>query len=278
MSEITAALVKELRDATNVSMMECKRALVEAGGDMNQAARLLRERGAALAVKRAARAANQGLVAAAASADGRTVSLVEVNSETDFVARNAGFQAFVAAAARKALESDAPLAETFKPELAGKIAEIGENLVLRRNARFALRDSGKVASYVHLGGKVGVLVEVGCTRAETAASPEFQELVRDLTLHVAAARPQYLAPADVPADVASAEREIFARQVAGKPPQIVEKIVDGKMKKYYAEVCLVDQPFVKEPKQSITELLREKGKALGDTPVIRRFLRYQLGE
>jgi elongation factor Ts len=277
MTEISASLVKNLRDATNVSMMECKRALVEAGGDVEKATRLLRERGMAVAAKKASRAANQGLVATATSADGRTVSLVEVNCETDFVARNDGFIAFVASLAKRALETDAALAEQAQADVTAKIAEIGENIVLRRNARFTLQGNGTVTAYIHLGGKMGVLLDVGCEKPETAAKPQFKEVTRDLILHVAAANPRYLVPEEVPAAEVASEREIFAKQVADKPAQIVEKIVDGKIRKFYQEICLIEQPFVKEPKQTIKGLLQETGKALGDTLTIRRYVRYMIG-
>jgi len=278
MAEITASLVKALRDATNVSMMECKRALVEAEGDMEKATRLLREMGVATAVKKSSRAANQGLVASVASADGNTCSLIEVNCETDFVARNDTFQAFVGELARKACDTDDNLADMLKDEVTAKVAEIGENIVVRRNARFVLEGKGTVASYIHPGSKVGVLVEVNCEKDETAGNDIFKELVKDITLHVAALDPGYLDSTGVPEDVVAGEREIFAKQIQNKPPEIVDKIVAGKLKKYFAEVCLLDQGFVKEPKQSITALLAAKGKELEDTLVIRRYLRYQLGE
>lgn len=274
--EISADLVKKLRDATNVSMMECKRALVESGGSMEKAQKLLRERGIAIATKKATRTTNQGIVASVVTPNG-TASLIEVNCETDFVARNENFRQFVARLAADAAQTDAPLADKMKAELTAKIAEIGENMVIRRNARFVLNGKGMVGSYIHLGGKVGVLVEVNCTKDETAGKPEFRELVKDLTLHIAACSPAYLTAADVPPAVVTSEREIYAKQVQGKPAQVLEKIVDGKLKKFYTETCLVDQLFVKDPKQSITALLTEKGKALGDSLTIRRFLRYQLG-
>ncbi|MDI6774653.1 MAG: translation elongation factor Ts [Verrucomicrobiota bacterium] len=278
MAEISAELVKQLRDATNVSMMECKKALVEAGGNMEQATRILRERGMAVAAKKAARATNQGLIASAAGADGRTRSLVEVNCETDFVARNATFGAFVKSLAEKACETDAPLADRMKEALTAKIAEIGENLLIRRNMRYAPQGKGAVASYIHLGGKVGVLVELGCEKDETPASQLFKDLMRDLTLHVAACNPQYLTSNDVPADVLTAEREIYAKQVKNKPQAVIQKIVDGKLQKFYEEMCLLNQGFVREPKQSVAALLTQKGKELGDPPAIRRFARYQLGQ
>lgn len=274
---ITASQVKELRDATNVSMMECKKALVETDGDMDAALKLLRERGMAVAQKRAAKAANQGIIAATSADGGSTLAMVEVNCETDFVARNDDFKQFVADVAEKALETDEALSEVMNDVLMEKIAAIGENLKIRRNLRYQLSGSGKLASYIHMGGKVGVLVEVGCTKDDTATTPAFDELIKDLTLHIAAAAPPYLTSAEIPEDVVAEERAIFAKQVEGKPENIVDKIVDGKVQKFYAESCLVNQGFVKEPKQSITQLLEEKGKELGDTLEIKRFARYQLG-
>jgi elongation factor Ts len=278
MAEITASLVKELRDATNVSMMECKRALQEADGSIEEATKLLRERGMAIAAKKASRATNQGLVASAEADDGRTASLIEVNCETDFVARNKDFIDFVDELARRACETDDALAGGVKDELTAKIAELGENMVVSRNLRYVLQGTGRIGSYIHLGGKVGVLVEVACGKEESVENDTFKELVKDLTLHVAAANPAYLAPEDVPEEEIASEREIYAKQVKNKPDHIIEKIVDGKMKKHFAEVCLLEQGFVKEPKQAVKALLAEKAKELDDTPTVRRFVRYQLGE
>ncbi len=277
MAEITAAMVQELREATNVGMMECKRALVEAGGDKDKAIRLLRERGLAIAAKKATRSANQGLIAAAG--DGKVGTLIEINSETDFVAKNDNFKAFVKTMADKALGmEDNTITEITKADMAAKVAEIGENLVAKRNIRYVLKGPGLVATYIHLAGKLGVMLELGCGKDTTASSPVVQELAKDLTLHVAACSPKYLVPADVPADVLTAEREIYAKQVTGKPANIVEKIVDGKVSKFFAQVCLVDQGFVKDPDISVTKLLEAKGKEVGDTLTLRRFVRWQLGE
>jgi elongation factor Ts len=278
MAEITAKMVSELREATGVSMMECKKALVEAGGDKDKAVRLLRERGMATAQKRAGRATNQGLVATAASADGKTVSLVELNCETDFVARNDEFKAFAASLAGKALLTDAVLAETEKDVVTALIQKTGENMQIRRNVRLSLQGEGRIVSYIHLGAKEGVLVELGCAKAATVNAPAFVELGRDLAMHVSAVAPRYLVRTEVPADVVEAERAIFAKQVLDKPANIVDKIVDGKINKFYGEVCLIDQPFVKEQKMSVKQLLEAKGKELGDTLTIRRFVRWILGE
>jgi elongation factor Ts len=278
MAEITAALVGKLRQATNVSMMECKKALVEADGDLDQATRILRERGIAVAVKKSSRAANQGLVASAATENGSACSLIEVNCETDFVTRNETFRTFVAELAEKACLTDQPLAEECKDLIVAKVAEIGENIVARRNTRYTLEDTGILSSYIHLGGKVGVIIDVACEKEETSNNDAFRELVKDLTLHIAACSPKYLTSNEVPQDVITSEREIYAKQVTNKPPQIVEKIVDGKIKKFFAESCLLDQGFVKEPKVSVTSLLTQKSKELDDTLSIRRYTRYQLGE
>jgi elongation factor Ts len=277
MTEISAALVKELRDTTNVSMMECKKALQDAGGDMEKAIRLLRERGMAVGARRAGKATNQGIIATASTQGGAAVALAEVNCETDFVARNEGFRTFAQRMAEKACSTDAALADLAKDDLGAQMAAIGENIVIRRNLRYVLQGPGVIASYIHLGGKVGVMVEVGCGKPDTVSKDAFRTLASDLALHVVACNPQYLASADVPAGVIASEREIYAKQVTGKPPQVMEKIVDGKLKKFFSDVCLMDQLFVKEQKVSITQLLAEVGKTLGDALTIRRFTRYQLG-
>jgi elongation factor Ts len=173
---------------------------------------------------------------------------------------------------------DGELADAVKDVVTAKIAEIGENIVARRSVRYSLQGAGVVASYIHLGAKVGALIEVGCEKDATARDPRFQEVAKDILLHIAASIPRYLSRADVPADVLTAEREIYAKQVQGKPPAIVEKIVDGKMGKFYQQTCLVDQGFVKDPEQSVAKVIEAKGKEMGDKLSIRRFVRYQLGE
>lgn len=276
MTTISAALVKQLRDATNVGMMECKAALTEAGGDMDAAVRLLRERGVALANKKADRTANEGLIAAEILLGGKRGVMIEVNCETDFVARNESFRDFVAELLEKAKTVDGSLAEACKDELTAKVAEIGENLIISRNDRYDVEGTGTVASYIHFD-KIGVLVEVGCEDDTSLEHDTFKEVVKDVTLHIAASKPEYLSPDDVPADVVTAEREIFAKQAEGKPANIVDKIVDGKMKKYYSQTCLLQQPFVKDGDRTVQELLDGCAKEVGDTVAIRRFLVYQIG-
>lgn len=275
--EITASLVKELRDETNLGMMECKRALQEAGGDKEKAIRLLRERGMAIAGKKAERVAKEGRVAAEIYDDGKAGVMIEVNCETDFVAKNENFQAFVTSLVKHAKSIDGSLAEAAKDTVIAKIAEIGENIIVRRNAKYSASGTGAVAGYIHLGGKVGVLLEVGCDKPETIQADAFKEAIKDVTLHIAAANPQFLSRNDVAPEVITAEREIYAKQVEGKPANIVDKIVDGKLEKFYSTIVLVEQGFVKDPDLTVAEMLAAKGKELGDKLVIRRFTRYQVG-
>lgn len=278
MADITAAQVKELREATNVGMMECKKALVEANGDKDAAIKILRERGLATAGKKASRTAKDGQVAAEVYEGGKCGVLVEVNCETDFVARNEVFQSFLQDVVQKAKTVDGDIAEAMKDEVTAKIQEIGENIIVRRSVRYELDGEGTVASYIHLGGKVGVLLEVGCAKAETAQSDAFKEVVKDVTLHIAACSPQCLSRDGVAEDVLAAERDIYAKQVEGKPENIIEKIVTGKLEKFFSQICLLEQGFVKDPDQTVAELLAAKGKELGDELTIRRYTRYQVGE
>ncbi|MGA0853709.1 MAG: translation elongation factor Ts [Kiritimatiellia bacterium] len=275
--EITASLVKELRDATNLGMMECKRALQEAGGDKEAAIRLLRERGLAIAGKKAERVAKEGRVASEIYDNGKSGVMIEVDCETDFVAKNENFQAFVEELVQTAKGIDGELAEAAKDTVVAKIAEIGENIIVRRNVKYTVEGSGAIAGYIHLGGKVGVLLEVGCDKQETTSADAFKEAVKDVTLHIAAANPQFLNRTDVAADVIAAEREIYAKQVEGKPANIIDKIVDGKLEKFYSTIVLVEQGFIKDPDQTVADMLAARSKELGDNLVIRRFTRYQVG-
>ena len=278
MATITAALVKELRDETGVGMMECKKALVQADGDKAAAVKILREAGMAIAAKKASRTAKQGIIAACVAPDARSGRLVEINCETDFVAKNENFKAFVGEllAAAEGLP-DNGLAEAQKAKIDAKIAEIGENIVARRNLSYAVQGTGAIAAYVHLGGKLGVLVELGFEKPETAANEAVEALLADLTLHVCAAAPICVERSGVPADVIASETEIYRKQVEGKPANIIDKIVAGKLDKYYSQVCLLEQEFVKDPDKRISQLLAEVGKAAGDTLSVRRFVRWQLG-
>lgn len=287
---ITASLVKELREKTGVAMMECKNALKETEGDIDAAIKILRERGEAKAEKKASRDANEGIIVAALAESGKSGVLVEINCETDFVAKNENFQAFVGEVAATVLagnvtDLEAAKAlpkgdETLEGFIKTKVLEMGENLQFRRFDRLTLNGEGAVASYIHLGGKVGVLIEVSSEKAETASSETFKDLVKDLTLHIAATSPAGLKREDIPAELVESEKDIFRKQMegAGKPADILEKIIEGKLGKFYSERCLLEQGFVKEPDIAIKSLLEAKGKELGDTITVNSFLRFGLGE
>ncbi len=278
MAEIKAALVKALRDITNVGMMDCKKALMETNGDKDAAIKLLRERGLAIQTKRADKEANEGIIDAAICDDGKLGVLIEVNCETDFVARNESFQAFVKELLEQSKDlEDGALAEAAKDILADKVAEIGENLIIAANVRYDLQGAGEIFAYIHLGGKVGVLMELGCEKETTVKSDVFKELGKDITLHIAANAPQYLKRDEISEDVLNAEKEIYAKQVEGKPANILDRIVNGKLEKYYSQVCLIEQGFVKDPDQSITALLTDKGKELDDMLCIRRYTYTKIG-
>ncbi len=272
---ITVADINELRSITNAGMMDCKKALIDCNGDKEAAIKQLREKGLAIQVKRADKESNQGIIDAVEN--NGAIGMAEVNCETDFVAKTDKFIAFTKAVATTVATGDLNAATTMNEELVALVSATGENVKIRRVAYFTKQGEGKVASYIHMGGKVGVLVELGCTKADTAANPAFDALLHDLCLQVAAAAPRYLLPEEVPADVLEGEKDIYRKQVEGKPANIVEGILKGKVQKFYSEICLIHQPFVKEPKQSITQLVDECSKKTGDTVTIRRFVRFQLG-
>jgi len=276
--QISAKQVKELRDITNVGMMECKKALQESEGNLEEAIKLLRERGMATAAKKADRAANEGQVDITISADGKTGSMVEVNCETDFVAKNEDFQAFVQDLAQKGLSvGDNELAESEKETIVAKISQVGENLILSRNCRYELQGPGAIGRYIHLGGKVGVMVEIGCENDANTASEALVELGKEVALHIAAASPQSLTREGIDPELVASEKELFAKQVEGKPENIIEKIIGGKLEKFYSQIVLLEQGFVKDPDMSVSDLVAKTGKELGDTLSIRRYVRYQIG-
>jgi elongation factor Ts len=273
---ITAAQVKELRERTGSGMMECKKALVDASGDMDAAIEMLRKTGLAKADKKAGRVAAEGLIAVGVSEDGRSATLVEVNCETDFVAKKADFQAFANDIAQRILagkpaDIEALLAmplrdgEDTSIELARKslIASIGENINVRRFDRLDATQ-GILAHYQH-GVRIGVLVELQGGDAE---------LARDIAMHIAASKPQCVTEAEVPHEDIEKEREIFAAQAetSGKPANIIEKMVDGRVRKFLAEITLVGQPFVKDPDQTVGQLLKSAGAS------VIGFARMELGE
>jgi len=289
MAEISAQLVKQLREKTGAGMMECKKALVEANGSMDEAEVILRKRGQASAAKKSARSAKQGLIVSSITNGGKLGVMVEVNCESDFVARTDEFQQFAASiAAHVAANAPADVAAlleqpfegglTVGQTLTAKIAKIGENMVVARFARHQAK--GIAGNYIHPGSQLGVLVDVTCTKPETAARPEFQELIHDLAMQVAAADPKFLRKEDVTPDALAKEKDIQrARALAeGKPEKIVDKVVEGRLAKFYEEFCLLEQPFIKENSVSIHQLLADKGKAVGDTLDVVAFVRFKVGE
>jgi elongation factor Ts len=289
--EISASLVKELRVKTGVGMMECKSALTEAKGDLAEAEKVLRKKGLAAAANKAGRATGEGAIAARVDASGSVAVLVETNCETDFCARGADFQKLVAAsldaavtrgaattgsiadpAACEALyDSPGPDGRSLRQTIGEAVGKIGENIQLRRYVKFERGSPASIlAAYIHTGSKIGVLVEV---EAKAGPSAAMDTLLRDVAMHIAAASPRFLRREDVSAKALSDEQEIARDQAikAGKPAQVVEKIVAGRIEKYYGEACLLDQPFVKDTEKTVRQLL-------GDGTTVRRFARFVLGE
>jgi elongation factor Ts len=277
MPEITPALVGQLRAMTGAGLMNCKKALDETKGDLNAAVDLLRKQGAAAAVKKADRAANEGLIGQAVLSGGQVGALIEVNCETDFVARNDSFKAFVNELAAKAASQ--PGAD-LEPDRVGAVAKIGENIQIRRATRLEVQGTGALAAYIHTGGKVGVMVEVGANNAASVNTEEFKQLLRDVTLQIAAASPVSVSRNEVPQDIVDKEREIASQSDAlkGKPAAAMESILKGKLNKYFETNCLLEQGFVKNPDLKVEAHLGAISKQLGDTITIRRFLRFQIGE
>ena len=273
---VTASLVKELREKTGAGMMDCKKVLTETDGDMEKAIELLRERGIAKAAKKSGRVAAEGLVEAYISEDGKVGAIVEVNSETDFVGKNEEFKTFVKNVAKQVVEKNPKDVEdllnqeaifeagkTVNEALVGKIATIGENLSIRRFARF--ESKGLLESYIHGDGKIAVLINM---------AKGDKEVAKDLCMQIAAARPEYLNEQSVPAERVEKEKEILKVQTMneGKPEAIAEKIVQGRIRKFFEEICLVDQVFVKDSNMKVSELLKQK-----DAEVVE-FARFEKGE
>ena len=274
---VTAALVKELREKTGAGMMDCKKVLTETDGDLEKASELLRERGIAKAAKKSGRVAAEGMVEAYISEDGKVGAIVEVNSETDFVAKNQEFRTFVMDIAKQVVKNNPKTVEdllqepaifeegkTVNESLIGKIATIGENISIRRFARFETTD-GLIEKYIHGDGKIAVLVNM------TSGN---KELAKDVCMQIAAARPEFVSREQVPAERLEKEKEILKAQTMneGKPEAIAEKIVQGRIGKFFSEICLVDQAFVKNPDIKVSQLLTEKNAEIVE------FARFEKGE
>ncbi len=277
MTQITAEKVKELRDKTQAGMMDCKKALTDSGGDMESAVKILREKGLSSAAKRADRTASQGVISIKSTEDGNTVAMFELNAETDFVARNEKFGALLNQLLDQVLvtkpkdinelENQPSINDNSKKVsdmVTDAIAVIGENIIARRFAIYDLAGGNITGDYIHMNGSIGVLVELAGTTGK--------ELAKNIAMHIAASNPQYLDRKAVPAAVMDSEKEIYKQQAAneGKPQNILDKIADGKLNKFYQENCLLEQGYVKDPDKKISAILPQ-GAA------IVRFTRFQLG-
>jgi elongation factor Ts len=277
MAEFTAADVGKLREMTGAGMMDCKKALVEAKGILDEAVNVLRKKGQATASVKSAREAKDGAITQYIAPGGKLGVLVEVNSETDFVARNDTFRTFCEDVARRYATEANP---NFEAERQALVAKIRENIVVARHAKMEVNGNGLIAGYIHTGAKVGVLVEVGAGKAETVAKDEFKQLVKDITLQIAAGHPHAVTREEVSPEVIAKEREIAAQsdRLKGKPAQAMEKILQGVLEKFYQTYCLVDQGFVKRNSEvSVKEHVAQTAKQLGDEITIRRFVRFQVG-
>lgn len=290
---ITAAMVKELREITGVGMMDCKKALTETDGDMEKAVELLREKGLAASAKKAGRIASEGIVSIYLNDDNKAGAIVEVNSETDFVAKNQTFQDYVAAVAKQASTTSAADMDAFFEEkwaldpqytvreaLSQQVAVIGENLNIRRFEKYEKAQSGKLVSYIHGGGRIGVMIELACENE----SEELVELGKNIAMQIAALNPKFITEKDVPADFIEKETEILTLQAkndpknASKPDQIIAKMIEGRLKKELKEICLVEQPYVKDGDLTVQKYIDSVAKVVGAPIEITRFVRYETGE
>ena len=286
MATITATDVKKLRDQTGAGMMECKAALTEADGNFEEANTILRKRGLATAAKKAGRATSEGLIGNRLSADRSSGILVEVNCESDFVARTEDFQNVVeeilteiekagdAANDAWLTSPDGPVVARLKPV----IGKIGENMVAPRFVRYS--GKGYVGQYIHTGGKLGVQVEFAGVTPDVQAKPEFATLVKEVAMQIAASSPAYVSRAAVPAELLEKEKAIYRAQMesSGKPANVIDKIVEGKLGSFYAQVVLPDQASIRDPKMTVADVMAAASKGLGATITVSRFARLRVGE
>ena len=290
---ITAAMVKELREMTGAGMMDCKKALTEADGNMEKAVEVLREKGLAASAKKAGRIASEGMVEIFLSEDNKVGAIVEVNSETDFVAKNQVFRDYVAAVAKQAAESTAADIDAFfeekwaldtqftvKEALSQQVAVIGENLNIRRFERYTKAQAGKLVSYIHGGGRIGVMIELACENE----AEELVELGKNIAMQIAALNPKFITEADVPAEFIAKETEILTVQAkndpknAKKPDNIIAKMIEGRLKKELKEMCLVEQPYVKDTDMTVQQYIDSVAKVVGAPISITRIVRFETGE
>lgn len=282
---VDASTVKELRERTGAGMMDCKKALVESNGDIEKAIELLREKGLSAAAKKAGRIASEGLIGTYVNSNSSIGAIVEVNCETDFVAKNQEFIDFVNSMAKLVTENNINTVEELselgyngmkvKEVLSSLIAKIGENMTIRRFEKFSI-DNGAIVSYIHGGGRIGTLIELQCS----IVNDILIELGKDVAMQIAALNPLYVNDADVPQDYISKEKEILKQQALneGKNAAVVEKMIEGRLKKQLKEICLMDQLFVKDGERTIAKLLSDKSAEIGTKILVSRFVRFEKGE
>ncbi|MBZ4663520.1 MAG: elongation factor Ts [Caloramator sp.] len=285
--QITAKMVSELRERTGAGMMDCKKALVQAEGDMEKAIEILREKGLAAAAKKAGRVAAEGVVETYITEDGKTGAVVEVNCETDFVGKNEDFVNLAKNLAKQAAYSKANTVEeileekyiadenmTVKEAITALIAKLGENMTFRRFERFNV-ENGVIMDYIHGGGRIAVMVQV-----EGATNEVAKEVAKELALQIAAANPLYIVKEEVPQEVIEKEREIYRQQALneGKPEKVVEKMVEGRLQKYFKEVCLIEQLWIRDQDKTIRKFVEEKSKEANAELTVKKFVRFEKGE
>ena len=283
---ITADMVKKLRDQTGAGMMECKSALAEANGDFEEANTILRKRGLASAAKKAGRTASEGLIAHRVAADHGAGTLVEVNCESDFVARTPDFQELMQSVLDEIEKAGDAATEAWLKDpngpvqklVAAKIAKLGENMAVSRFVRYA--GKGYVGQYIHMGGKIGVQVELSGVTPEVGKRDEFAALVKEIAMQIAAASPGYVSRDAVPPELLEKEKAIYRAQMenSGKPANVLEKIIEGKLGSYYSQVVLIDQPSIRDPKMSVKDVVAAANKTLGAQVAVSRFVRLKVGE
>ncbi len=282
MADVTTAMIQEVRERTGVGMGKCKQALVEANGDVENAISILRKSGVASAVKKAGRQTNEGMIGTAEGTD--AIGVIEVNSETDFVVQNALFQQYLHDMAKEVANTKPSSLEAFLQQKYSKEADltideyratviqtIGENIQLRRLKVLPKSSNLSIGVYSHMNGKIVVVVEIEGSSGEEA-------LAKDIAMHIAAAAPEYVSSDTIPAEIVAHEREIAKGQVQGKPENIVEKIVDGKLKAFFDQVCLVNQHYIRDDKLTIAELVEQRAKAAGKPLKIASFIRWMVGQ
>lgn len=292
MAEISAKTVMELRGKTNAGMMDCKKALAESNGDMDKAEDILRKKGITKMENRVDRVSKEGIVHSLFSSDGKSGVLIEVNCETDFVSKNEAWRGFVNDVATHTLNSTAEtlgavLAEpysmgrgTVDEAVKAKGAETGEVTILRRFVRYVATPGGAIHTYLHMGGRIGVMLEVSSGNAPSLDKDEFKELLKDLALQITAANPAYLTRSDVPETAVAKEKAIYAEsdRLKGKPAAALEGILNGMIGKYFSQICLLEQGYIKDQDKTVEDIIKAAGAALGDTLTVKRFSRFAVGE